>query len=172
MYGIRLKKYREAAGFTRTEVARALGITVTMITRYECDEALPDIAKFRMLANLYHTSTDELCGNVVQYCAGPCLAELRKLAGRSLSETAKLLRIKPGEYAEIENGVRDLSRDAVKRVCEFLGAADAAVELPPLVYSRKLIGVEERFRSCREKMSPEQFVKLVEFLETINAADN
>ena len=113
MYGIRLKKYREATGLTRTEVARALDITVTMITRYECDEALPDIAKFRMLANIYHTSTDELCGNVLQYTSGPALAELRKLAGKPALDVAKMLRLKLGEYAEIENGVRDISQDAL-----------------------------------------------------------
>ena len=55
---------REEAGYTQDAMAKALGVSVRTIKRYEIGDAVPDAAKLRMISMITGVSTDWLLGLV------------------------------------------------------------------------------------------------------------
>lgn len=60
--GDNLKKAREAAGLTRKDVAAALNMTAIAYGSYERGDREPDIQKFVALADILHTTPNDLLG--------------------------------------------------------------------------------------------------------------
>lgn len=56
----KLKKLREANGFTQRQIASMLGIDVAVYNRYEKGERYMKRELLDKVAAIYHTSTDEL----------------------------------------------------------------------------------------------------------------
>ena len=51
---------RKKAGLTQEAVGEKLGVSRQTISKWELDETLPDIRQARHLAQLYHTTLDDL----------------------------------------------------------------------------------------------------------------
>ena len=58
--GENLVHARKKAGLTQEEVGEKLGVSRQTISKWELDETLPDIRQARHLAQLYHTTLDDL----------------------------------------------------------------------------------------------------------------
>lgn len=63
--GNSLYSARKSRGLTQEEVAEKLGVSRQTISKWELDETLPDIRQAKSLAQLYHTTLDDL----IQYDA-------------------------------------------------------------------------------------------------------
>jgi transcriptional regulator with XRE-family HTH domain len=59
-FGMRLRKLREARGFTQGELAERVGIELVQISRYERGQALPNAETLVSLAEVLKTDTDVL----------------------------------------------------------------------------------------------------------------
>lgn len=59
-FGSRLRKLREARGFTQGELAERVGIELVQISRYERGQALPNAETLVSLAEVLKTETDVL----------------------------------------------------------------------------------------------------------------
>lgn len=59
-FGTRLRKLREARGFTQGELADRVGIELVQISRYERGQALPNAETLVSLAEVMKTDTDVL----------------------------------------------------------------------------------------------------------------
>ena len=57
-----LKKLRESAGLSQTELAKEIGISRGSISFYENGERVPDIETLRKLCEFFHVSADLLIG--------------------------------------------------------------------------------------------------------------
>lgn len=58
--GSNLKNYRQAAGLTQEEMAKMLGITQGMYSRYECDARMPTVMMMKLLADTFGVSVGDL----------------------------------------------------------------------------------------------------------------
>lgn len=59
-FGTRLRKLRDARGFTQGELAERVGIELVQISRYERGQALPNAETLVSLAEVLKTETDVL----------------------------------------------------------------------------------------------------------------
>lgn len=62
-----LKQIRKEQKMTQTEVANKLNIDYTTLGRYENGISEPNLTTLIKLANIYHTTTDNLLGHKVPY---------------------------------------------------------------------------------------------------------
>ena len=58
--GNSLYNARKNSGLTQEAVAERLGVSRQTISKWELDETLPDIRQAKSLAQLYHTTLDDL----------------------------------------------------------------------------------------------------------------
>ncbi len=61
--GSKLLGLRKKAGLSQGELADKLGVSRQAVSKWECDESLPDTENLITLARLYGISIDELVGN-------------------------------------------------------------------------------------------------------------
>ncbi len=57
-----VRKLRNKKGLTQERLARSIGVTSAAVSKWECGQALPDIAILGPLAMMLETTTDELLG--------------------------------------------------------------------------------------------------------------
>ena len=57
-----LARLRSEEGLTQEEVAHHLGVTKAAVSKWECNQSLPDISLLPALASLYSTTVDDLLG--------------------------------------------------------------------------------------------------------------
>lgn len=57
---MKIRKLREAAGLSKTDVAREMGVDLAAVSRWDSGESMPRAAKLPKLAELFHCSIDEL----------------------------------------------------------------------------------------------------------------
>lgn len=57
-----LMKYRDAAGMTQTDVAKAINVSRTSVSNWENCISSPSFANLKKLAKLYNVSIEELMG--------------------------------------------------------------------------------------------------------------
>lgn len=62
--GSKLLQLRKKAGLSQGELADRLGVSRQAISKWECDESLPDTENLIMIAKLFAISLDELVDNV------------------------------------------------------------------------------------------------------------
>lgn len=62
--GSKLLQLRKKAGLSQGEMADRLGVSRQAISKWECDESLPDSENLIMIAKLFAISLDELVDNV------------------------------------------------------------------------------------------------------------
>jgi transcriptional regulator with XRE-family HTH domain len=79
-FGARLKKLRQARGFTQKELGERIGATQKMITHYENRVKFPPVVIIPKIAKALKISADELLG--LKPCKDEDLAETRKLMRR------------------------------------------------------------------------------------------
>lgn len=60
--GSNIQRLRKKKGMTQEKLAQALGLTSAAVSKWECGQALPDIAILGPLAMMLETTTDELLG--------------------------------------------------------------------------------------------------------------
>ena len=60
--GERLHKIRENRHLSQSEVARAIGVSPSIVSNYERSERMPALDKLLALASLFQCSTDYLLG--------------------------------------------------------------------------------------------------------------
>ena len=60
--GARIVAHRKKAGLTQDKLAEQLGVTAQAVSKWENDQSCPDITMLPKLAELFHTTTDELLG--------------------------------------------------------------------------------------------------------------
>lgn len=61
-FGRRLMNLRKAKGYTQEEVAERLNVSPQAVSKWETDNAYPDITLLVKIADLYEVSVDELLG--------------------------------------------------------------------------------------------------------------
>lgn len=79
--GNSLYNARKSKGLTQEEVAEKLGVSRQTISKWELDETLPDIRQAKSLAQLYHTTLDDL----LQYDAQ--VEEIQRVIRHTSQET-------------------------------------------------------------------------------------
>ena len=79
--GNSLYSARKSKGLTQEEVAEKLGVSRQTISKWELDETLPDIRQAKSLAQLYHTTLDDL----LQYDAQ--VEEIQRVIRHTSEET-------------------------------------------------------------------------------------
>ena len=72
---------RKKSGLSQEEVAEKLGVSRQTISKWELDETLPDIRQAKSLAQLYHTTLDDL----LQYDAQ--VEEIQRVIRHTSQET-------------------------------------------------------------------------------------
>lgn len=60
--GERIVTHRKKAGLTQDKLADLLGVTAQAVSKWENDQSCPDITMLPKLAEVFHTTTDELLG--------------------------------------------------------------------------------------------------------------
>jgi len=63
--GVRIRKAREARGWSQAELAERVQVAATTITRYESGERQPDPPTLRKIADLLDVSADFLLGRIM-----------------------------------------------------------------------------------------------------------
>lgn len=61
-FGMRFKTLREEKHLTKTQVAKRLGISNSVISNYETGEKMPSLDTLIKIANMFNTTTDYLLG--------------------------------------------------------------------------------------------------------------
>ena len=61
---MKFKQCRENAGLTQKETAISLGVSVQTVSCWETERKFPTLDNLVKLADLYHTTTDELLGRI------------------------------------------------------------------------------------------------------------
>ena len=64
--GERIVAHRKRLGLTQDKLAELLGVTAQAVSKWENDQSCPDITTLPKLAELFHTTTDELLGVVAK----------------------------------------------------------------------------------------------------------
>lgn len=59
-FGKRISFFRRKAGFSQAELADKLNVTSQAVSKWECGNAIPDIALLLELSHLYHISINEM----------------------------------------------------------------------------------------------------------------
>lgn len=57
---MKIRELREAAGLSKTDVARIMEVDLAAVSRWDSGESMPRAAKLPKLAELFHCSIDEL----------------------------------------------------------------------------------------------------------------
>lgn len=57
-----LKRLRKERKFTQEDLARFIGVSFQVISKWECGDSYPDITMLPVLAKFYNTTLDELVG--------------------------------------------------------------------------------------------------------------
>lgn len=147
----RIRSMRLARGYTQERLARALGLTPAAVSKWECAQALPDVALLGPLAAALGTTTDELLGyspDVDEGRAEEILAPVREAGGSGDAEAAldlagKVLAAYPASITV-----------AFCAASALMGAAQAAHD--PAGARRALDRSIELFERCRMEGSTEQ----------------
>lgn len=92
--GERFAKFRKQAGLTQQEVGDHLNISAQAVSKWENDQAEPDISSICMLADLYHTTVNELLGKNTETADAPAAAGATSAPARKKgsSPVVKLLK--------------------------------------------------------------------------------
>ncbi len=61
--GERIQSYRKKNGLSQEQLAEALGVSRQAVSKWELNDAQPDLDKVLALARLFRVSTDTLLGN-------------------------------------------------------------------------------------------------------------
>lgn len=61
-FGTRLQQIRKASGLSQEQLADLLNMSRQAISKWETDQATPDIEKLSLLCNIFKISADELLG--------------------------------------------------------------------------------------------------------------
>jgi putative transcriptional regulator len=62
MLGDRIKEIRDAHGLTQEDLATAIGVSRTTITKYERNERVPDLITLTKITEILGISLDYVCG--------------------------------------------------------------------------------------------------------------
>lgn len=62
----RLISLREKYNFSKSDVARQIGVTPALISAYENQERKPSLDKLAALADIFHVSTDYILGRTAK----------------------------------------------------------------------------------------------------------
>lgn len=77
-FGDRLKKFREAKGYTQEQLAELVGVAKTTITGYERGNRTPDVAKIKKLAKALGVTGDELLDTGIDKKKAPSISDEAK----------------------------------------------------------------------------------------------
>ena len=61
-FGQRLKMLRREREFSQADLAENIGVTVQSVSKWECDNTMPDISQIVPLASILNVTTDCLLG--------------------------------------------------------------------------------------------------------------
>ena len=59
---MRIRELREQFGMTKTELARAMNVDLSAVSKWESGVNAPTAARLVKLADLFHCTTDEILG--------------------------------------------------------------------------------------------------------------
>lgn len=96
-----LKKIRELSGFTRVEMANQLNMTPAAYGAYELGKREPKFTKLCEIAEILHTSIDELLGYVPQNNANRIFNQYRDIGAsvsKSITDKGFIVRVGRNRY--------------------------------------------------------------------------
>lgn len=96
-----LKKIRELSGFTRVEMANQLNMTPAAYGAYELGKREPKFTKLCEIAEILHTSIDELLGYVPQNNANRIFNQYRDIGAsvsKSITDKGFIVRVGHNRY--------------------------------------------------------------------------
>lgn len=62
MYGDRIRELRQRSGMSQQALGEALGVSAVSVGKWERGQTQPDIGTLSRLADIFHTTIDDLCG--------------------------------------------------------------------------------------------------------------
>ena len=116
MLGKEIARYRKNLGLTQEALAQELGVTNQAVSKWELDQACPDIALLPKLADLFHITLDELFGRK----AADNQFEFEKVFGISLEELEEKGN-RQKQRTDTGYVVADWPDDGVLRVVAYVG---------------------------------------------------
>lgn len=96
-----LKKVRELSGLTRVEIAKQLNMTPAAYGAYELGKREPKFDKLCEIADLLHTSIDDLLGYVPQNNANRIFNQYRAIGAsvsKSITDKGFIVQVKDNRY--------------------------------------------------------------------------
>ena len=76
--GRKIAQLRKSHNMTQLELADKMGISFQAVSNWERGNSMPDIAKLPELAELFHTTVDELLGEKSELVESAARGELEK----------------------------------------------------------------------------------------------
>lgn len=133
-----IKKLRESANITQSELAEALAVTPQSVSRWENGQAYPDIEKLPQLAAFFGVTIDELMGNCKPklYVISQELARVRK----QLDENTREIRL---EYLDLLE--QSVNIGSNRFLCEYYNASRKMAK-DKIVTEQKYSAVKETVR--------------------------
>ncbi|MGH2869192.1 MAG: helix-turn-helix domain-containing protein, partial [Solirubrobacteraceae bacterium] len=121
--GVEIVRRREQLGWSQARLAREMGISQTIVHRWESGEVAPDAGYVEQLERVFADGQQELPEGGAERLArvGERLGPLREQLGLSVSAMARRLGVDRGTYAVWEAGRRPVSSS---RRHEILAAVD------------------------------------------------
>ncbi len=145
-FGCRLRRLREQAGLTQRDLAIAVGVTTSMVLRWERRGAIPSAARVPQLAAVLGAPPEALFGRAArggatrpaesEAVAPTSLRALRQAAGLSQWQLAVRLGVTEGAVSHWEAGDRQPNARYLADLARLLGAGSvdtvlAALTAPP-----------------------------------------
>ncbi len=125
-FGQRLKMIRKEAGITQAELAEKLMVSVQAVSKWECDNTMPDIGQIVPLAAILGVTTDCLLG----------------VGGDEKADREKLWKEVEKLESEIKHGVYSAENNAIYRIYEL---SKEYLKKYPLDYEVKYLCAQNAF---------------------------
>lgn len=164
-----LKKVRELSGLTRVEIAKQLNMTPAAYGAYELGKREPKFDKLCEIADLLHTSIDDLLGYVPHNNASRIFNQYRAIGAsvsKSLKDNGFIVRIGRNRYwVESETDLTIVYDKAMKDEELIKGIKNLkAIALEKTLFEYRNVGVKEvRIK----KHSNDSFAGEIEFSSPI-----
>lgn len=115
----RLKQLREKTGLNQSQLAKKIGISEQLISKYERGERNPKIENLEALANFFKVPVSYLRGEG----AVNRLKELRQQAGLSLAEVGKGVGLATNTIYRYETGQREPKIETWQKLANYFGVS-------------------------------------------------
>lgn len=127
LMGLKIKKGREAKGYSQDSLAEKLGMKRTNIANYEAGRVMPPSNVLRDLADILDVTSDYLLGRDDIYGIGRIIKDERKSQRMTVKELADEVGLDEETVIQYEDDIIPLSKHMVKKIASIFGMSYSAL---------------------------------------------